>query len=728
LLTETAQDRDCFLVPKRECSVAGGKRVGPDGTLLDAYDVARGYWEAKDTNDDLEAEIGSKIAKHYPLTNTIFEDTTRAVLYQHGRRVGEFDLSIRSDIHDLLERFYGYVEPDLEGFNRAVVEFRERVPALAKALTTKVTAARTSDQRFRAAFEHFVVLCRAALNPNIRTETVAEMLVQHLMTERLFRKVFRDEEFTRRNVIAAEVEKVVDALVGRSFSRADYLKSLDPFYKAIERTADTIDDFQGKQHFLNTVYERFFQGFSAKAADVYGVVYTPQPIVDFMCTSVEEVLKAEFGQSLGAPGVTVLDPCTGTGNFLVNILRRVPGRQVGRVYREQLFANEVMLLPYYIAALNIEHAYFEKTGEYAPFEGLCFIDTLELAEPRQPALFPKENAERVQRQRKTPITVVIGNPPYNASQGNENDDNRNRKYEVIDERIRQTYVKDSTATLRAQVYDPYVKFFRWATDRLGSDGIVCLVTNNSFVDQVSFDGMRKHLMRDFTRVYHLHLCGNVRHDPHLSGTQYNVFGIQVGVGITIAVKSRAHRDHKLFFHRVDKNLRREEKCEWLAGCGAMSRVPWQELTPDERHTWLVVANSGEFSRMMPLGNRQTRAAINPEAVFRSYSSGLKSNSDAYVYDHNRDRLVTRAENMVEDFNSQLDRWRRKTHSGNLEQFLKVDPTTHKWIRKTKRVFLRGRHLTFSESSVREVLYRPYVKKWHFFDRHFDLPQGKWTRS
>jgi len=272
---------------------------------------------------------------------------------------------------------------------------------------------------------------------------------------------------------------------------------------------------------LNVVYERFFQGYSVKVADTHGIVYTPQEIVDFMCSSVAEVLQSEFGKTLGDEGVNILDPCTGTGNFIVNLIGRIPKRDLPRMYREQLFANEVMLMPYYIAALNIEHAYYERTGEYEPFEGLCFVDTLDLAEAKQRTFgfMTERNTERVQRQKETPITVVIGNPPYNVGQLNENDNNKNRKYDVVDKRIAQTYAKDSQATNKNVLSDAYVKFFRWAVDRLGNrEGVVCLVSNNSFVSKFAFDGMRKHLLQDFTGVRHVDLHGDVRVNPKLSGT------------------------------------------------------------------------------------------------------------------------------------------------------------------------------------------------------------------
>ncbi len=717
LLAATAPGVGWTLIPKQPHK-AGGRTIIPDGTLRDDYNLPRGYWEAKDTNDDLDAEIQKKIAKKYPLSNIIFEDTRRAVLYQNGTETRRFDLTAPQQLADLLNGFFQYAEPDIDGFEQAVTEFQERVPELAKGLDDKIKQAHAGNKRFQETFAGFFALCQTALNPNIRRDAVDEMLVQHLLTERLFRKIFHDDEFTRRNVIAAEVEKVIDALLIGSIGRSEFLKSLDWFYKAIELAAETMPEFNDKQHFLNTVYERFFQGYSVKVADTHGIVYTPQPIVDFMCASVEEVLKSEFGLTLGSPQVTILDPCTGTGNFVVNLLRRVPGKDLPRVYKEQLFANEVMLLPYYIAALNIEHAYYERTGGYEAFEGLCFVDTLDMAEDRQMQMFTEKNSERVERQKKTPITVIIGNPPYNVGQINENDNNKNRKYAVIDERIKLTYVKDSHATLKTQVYDPYVRFLRWATDRLGPDGIVCLVTNNSFVDQVAFDGMRKHLLQDFTSVYHLHLEGNVRQNPKLAGTTYNVFGIQVGVGITIAVKSRKHEAHRLFFHRIDKNLRREAKCQWLTDHAPMSRVTWVQLMPDARHTWLVSEHGDDFARMIPIGSKLTKAdsAWDVEAVFKTYCGGVKTNRDACVYDFSREGLATRMETFVEDYNAEVDRYKRAGMPGDLDTFVKTDLV--KWDGDLKQRLKRSEHGRFDLGAIREVAYRPFTRMFLYFEAFF----------
>ncbi len=270
------------------------------------------------------------------------------------------------------------------------------------------------------------------------------MLVQHLLTERIFRRIFDNPEFTRRNIIAAEIEKVIDSLTKRHFSRDAFLRELDPFYKAIEEAAATTESYTEKQAFLNKIYERFFQGFSKKQADTHGIVYTPQPIVDFMVRSVEEVLKAEFGRSLSDKGVHILDPFVGTGNFITRIMQEIKTSALPHKYKEELHCNEIMLLPYYIASMNIEHAYLDKVGEYDPFEGICLVDTFQ--NTGQVAFFTTENTKRIRRQLEAPVRVVIGNPPYNMGQQNENDQNKNRRYSAkggVDERVyAKTYTKD----------------------------------------------------------------------------------------------------------------------------------------------------------------------------------------------------------------------------------------------------------------------------------------------
>ncbi len=715
LLAAFAQSANWVLIPEQ--TLANGKR--PDGTLRDSFNLPRGYWESKDEHDDLQVEIRKKIGLGYPTSNTIFEDTRRAILYQNNKPALEADLNNPKDLTAVLDTFFHYAAPDIATFEHAVDDFKESIPDLAQGLMQRIQEEHARNKPFVAAFSSFLDLCRTSLDPNMSRATVDEMLVQHLLTERLFRTIFDNPDFINRNVIAAEIEKVIQALTSRAFNRRDFLKSLDRFYIAIENAARNLDDWSEKQHFLNTVYERFFQGFSIKQADTHGIVYTPQEIVDFMCASVEEVLQREFGTSIADPGVQILDPCVGTGSFIVNLLHRIPRSKLKHKYLHDLYCNEIMLLPYYIASLNIEHEFYERTGEYLPFEGIAFADTLNL-ESQQMELFSERNTERIVREKQAPIMVVIGNPPYNVGQVNENDNNKNRKYSVVDQRIRLTYARDSKASNKNALSDAYVKFFRWAVDRLqGRDGIVCFVSNNSFVDQIAFDGMRKNLLQDFTQIYHLDLHGNVRKNPKLSGTTHNVFGIQVGVGITIAIRSSRHTKRSLFYYRVPEFWRKTEKLNLLRQVQNLNAIEWLELEPDEKHTWLTEGLHTEFNLFLPLGNKEAKSehGIDGQTVFRNYGRGVATCRDDWAYDFDKDKLKVKIKRFIETYNSEVDCWRRRgSDTTPVDSFVTYDDTKIKWSRDLKLDLRRGHYATFSDTKVRTSLYRPFCKEWLFFDR------------
>jgi len=691
-----------------------GSASRPDGTLKDEFDIPRGYWEAKDDGDKLMSAVASKVKAGYPLTNILFENTQSACLYQSGQCVLTVELADPDKLCMLLNTFLSYREPAHEDFETAVEDFRLKVPELAKGLVKKIDEAHRSNKPFEKAFVAFFDLCRQSLNPNLSRAAVDEMLVQHLLTERLFRTIFNNPDFTRRNVIAAEVEKVIDELTKHTFNKQEFFQHLDVFYRAIESAAATLPDFTSKQHFLNTVYERFFQGYCVKTADTHGIVYTPQPIVDFMCASVQHVLKEEFGQELGDANVHVLDPCTGTGNFVVNLLRRVPRRKLDEAYRSHFFANEVMLMPYYIAAMNIEHAYVELTGRYEPFEGLCFVDTLDLGEREQQSLgfMVEKNSERVERQKRSPIFVVIGNPPYNANQLNENDNNKNRKYPAVDQRIRSTYGKLGSAT-KSKYEDPYVRFFRWASDRLGNaDGVVCFVTNNSFVHDTATDGLQRYLPREFTAVYHLDLQGNVRKNQTLSGTQYNVFGIQLGVGITIAVRRKASIRRIIKYKAVPLKWHRRDKLKWLATVHNIAGVDWQIIRPQGQGSWFRARGHTEFGSFLAMGTKEAKgatSALGLDVVFKTFSLGISTNRDDVVYGFDRDHLLNRVRQFCDSYNSELDRFvRQRPDPKTLDDWL--DTSAVKWSRNLKNELKRHRALTFRPGNERWSLYRPFTQK------------------
>ncbi|MCG9127272.1 N-6 DNA methylase [Candidatus Poribacteria bacterium] len=710
------------LLCERTKHIAENRRITPDGKVVDSYGIPHGYWEAKDTQDDLYTEANKKFAAGYPSKNIVLQSPTHALLYQHDQLQLDLDLTEPRNLVQVLESFFTYQAENISAWHAAVAEFKEMVPDLGKQLAELIENERQNNTHFHEAFSKFHQQCQASINPNLSIPAVEEMLIQHLLTERLFRTIFDNPDFTRRNIIAREIENVIDVLTERSLNRSEFLRPLERFYTTIEKTASTITDFSQKQSFLNTVYEQFFQGFSVKVADTHGIVYTPQPIVDFMVKSVEHILQMEFGRSIADEGVHIIDPFVGTGNFIVRIMQELDPIALERKYTAdppELQCNEVMLLPYYIANLNIEQQYYTKTNRYASYEGLCLVDTFELAEDKQIPLLAPANSQRVEKQKQTPMFVVIGNPPYNMGQVNENDNNQNRKYDTMDKRIADTYAKDSKATLRNKLYDPYVKAIRWSLDRIGDEGIVAFVTNNSFLDALAFDGMRKHLAEDCESIYILDLGGNARKGLKVSNA--NVFDIRVGVSINMFVKKRsttASNSVKIFYYRTDDLWNKDHKFDFLSERQHIGGVEFKHIQPDERHTWLTEGLHGEFNTFIPMGTKEVRLGKSPEenVIFNTYSLGISTNRDAWVYNFNKNFLIKNVNVIIEYYNDEISRLKNKTKPGiELDNSLISDDTKIKWSRNLKRDLKRNKTADYSDYKVRWALYRPFTKCYLFFD-------------
>ena len=719
LLHACAKQINATLIPQYSMHTAAGNRIVIDGMIRDEYGLPLAYWEAKDIDDNLAKAVQEKRDAGYPLDNILFQTPQRAILYQNGLIALDVDITEPANLIATLQYLFAYVPPALDNWYTAVSDFREHVPDLASKLKELIEQRHDTDPAFKKAFTDFYETCRTAINPELSQDAVEEMLIQHILTERIFRTVFNNSAFTRRNIIAREIENVVDALIRQAFSREEFLKPLDRFYVAIEQAAMLCRDFTQKQHFLNTFYEKFFQGFSADVADTHGIVYTPQPIVDFMVKSVEHILETEFGRSLSDTGVHIIDPFVGTGNFIVRLIQDIRGTALEEKYRHELHCNEVMLLPYYIASLNIEQEYFQRTGTYLPFEGIALADTFELLEQQQGELFTRENTERVKRQKAADMFVVIGNPPYNAWQVNDSDNNRNRKYPTMDERIADTYAADSKATLKNALYDPYVKAIRWASDRIGDEGAVAFVTNNGFLDGIAFDGMRKHLADDFDAIYILDLGGNARKGLKVSDA--NVFGIRVGVSINLFVKTKQNSSERprISYFRTDDLWKGQEKLDFLTKQQHKGNITWNTIQPDRQHTWLTEGLHAEFDTFIPIGTKKAKAQKSEaeNVIFKTYSNGVKTNRDAWVFNFNVNSLVQNIQGMIDTYNAEVDRWkRREDQQTNVSDFVVYDDTKIKWDQELRRHLRRSRLAEFAGDKVRTALYRPFTTSNLFFDR------------
>ena len=725
LLQHYCAQRGLTIICEKTRTTPHGNQIRLDGEIVTDFGLVFGHYEAKDLLDDLPAETQQKLTTGYPAKNIIFQTPHRAILYQNGALVLDLDITDPRNLVNLLQTFFAYTEENLAEWDAAVTTFQETIPELGAKLETLIQTERQNTPAFRDAFAHFHQQCRDAINPNLAEAEVERMLAQHLMTERIFATVFNNRDFTRRNIIAREIETVIDVLTQYAFDRDQFFKDLNPFYAAVERTATNLTDFSQKQEFLNTLYQRFFQDFSVKDADRHGVVYTPQPIVDFMVNSVQHLLKTHFGKSLSDTGVHIIDPFVGTGNFIVRLMQDIPGIALDKKYNGELHCNEVMLLPYYIASMNIEHAYFEKMGRYAPFKHICFVDTFDtfglMDAPNQTGEFTfltAENTQRVEEQKKTPMFVVIGNPPYNARQANENDNNQNRPHEAVDNRVRATYAAASTAQLKSKLYDPYVKGIRWASDKIGKEGIIAFITNNSFIDGKMFDGLRQCLAEEFNILHMLDLGGNIRKGQ--PGTA-NVFGIQVGVSINFLVKTAQPREGRarILYNDETAEVPKERTFQFLTERAHVGTIKWREITPTARQMWLTEGLRAEFDTFLPIGTKAAKAAKGEAegTIFKTFSLGVSTSRDAWVYSFSQETLTANMTRMMENYNNEVARWdRRSERDVNVKDFVEPDKAKIKWSRSLMSRLRQGHLATFSQKKVRTSLSRPFTKMHLYFAR------------
>ena len=719
LLQHYARQNNLTLICEKSLRTPQNTTIYVDGMLTDNdFGLPRGYWEAKDLHDNLTVAVRQKFDAGYPQDNILFTTQERAILYQNGQEVMDVGIAEPEAFIRVLHAFFGYEQADIANWERAVVEFKDRVPALGQRAAALIQNEEDTNTRFQEAFTDFHRHCQEAINPNLSKSAVEEMLIQHLLTERIFRTVFDNPDFTRRNIIAREIENVIDALTWHAYNRSEFLRELNPFYGAIERAAATFIDFSQKQHFLNTVYEQFFQGFSVKVADTHGIVYTPQPIVDFMVKSVSHLLETEFGRSLSDNGVYLIDPFVGTGNFIVRLIQAIDKTALKIKYSEELHCNEVLLMPYYIANMNIEHEFYVATNQYQPFDNLCLVDTFDLTAERQLSMFAPENTRRVEKQKGAEMFVVIGNPPYNARQMDENDANKNRKYPELDRQIQETYAQASSATNKTSLYDPYVKAILWALNRIEGEGVVAFITNHNFITGQAFDGMRKHLADACDAIYLLDLGGNVR-KGHAGDS--NVFDIQIGVSINLFVKTRQHDKSPadIFYNGETAERPKEATFEFLEKREHIGNVNWDRIQPDTRHTWLTEGLREEFETFLPMGNKQTKTAKGEISgvIFHQFSSGVQTNRDAWVINFNQDTLTENIQRTIKFYNSQVFSWERRDNpEANLDDFVSYDNEQISWSSGLKSQLKGGHTAEFAPSKIRRHLYRPFTKTNLFFDR------------
>jgi predicted helicase len=727
LLDVYAQAKGLLLVPEVEFITPSGKKVYPDGTLKDALRQDWGYWESKDEKDDLEAEIITKFNKGYPSFNILFEDTHTAILYQSGVRVQTASFTDAPALDALLASFAGYEPPEVREFHKAIELFSAEVGGLAAALRDIIDEQIAANEAFKTALDEFLELARKAINPKIEMADMREMIIQHLLTEDIFMRVFDEAEFHRDNIIARKLQEVAGTFYKGAVKHNIHTR-IAPYYETINAKASQISDHHEKQKFLKALYEKFYQAYNPKAADRLGIVYTPDEIVRFMIESADYLTFQHFGKTLGDKGVEILDPATGTGTFITELIEYLPKAQLPYKYKNEIHCNEVAILPYYIANLNIEYTYKQKMGEYQEFENICFVDTLDnlgfqKAHTHQLGFLGlvDGNAIRISRQNERKISVVIGNPPYNANQMNENENNKNREYPEIDKRIKETYIKHSTAQ-KTKVYDMYARFIRWASDRLDKNGVIAFITNSSFLDSRTFDGFRKVVVDEFSDIYIVDLGGNIRKNPKLSGPKHNVFAIQTGVCISFLIKSEKKGKAPAHIHYARRPEMEEasDKLEFV-GTTKFSDIKFEFIHPDKSHNWLNLEEN-DWSGFLPLASKEAKAekgVKEPKTVFRLYSLGVITNRDEWVYDDNEQVLHEKICFLIDSYNSEVDRL-----FGKYENNQVADKVNYiiKWTRAVKRDLYKGIRYKFNESQIVDTVYRPFVKRKLYFDRNLNEMQ------
>ncbi len=727
LLNEYARKYNYEVIPEVAVMGTKGKKVHPDGTVKNLWGLDIGYWESKDEKDDIEAEIDAKIKKGYPLSNILFEDSSTAVLFQRGAEVQRIPMRNADKLHSVLTAFFEFKNEVVYKFEEAIDKFKADIPAIVETLRDRIDTNRDRNAAFSQAQDTFFELCKTEINPGITRDDIREMMIQHILTSDIFNKIFDDGDFHRHNTIAAELEKLTELLFTYT-ERRNLLSDIDHYYSAINATAAGITDHHEKQKFLKVLYENFYKVYNPKAADRLGVVYTPNEIVQFMVKSTDYLLHKHFGRTLADKDVDILDPATGTGTFLCEIIENaIPKQVLDYKFKNEIHANEVAILPFYIANLNIEFTFKQKMGYYAEFPSLCFVDTLDNIHGLAQGLggridtykttgnlfaISSENSERIKRQNRKKISVIIGNPPYNANQLNENENNKNREYPFIDKRIKDSYIKHSTAQ-KTKVYDMYARFYRWAMDRVDKNGIIAFITNRSFIDSRTFDGFRRCVQDEFSHCYIIDTKSDVRANPKIAGTTHNVFGIQTGVAIMFLVKNEKHEGPcHIEYTSLEDNWRKEEKLDWLKG-HAIENIHFVSVTPDKNNNWINLTDN-DWDDLIPFCSKEAKTDKSNNALFKLFSLGIKTNRDEWVHDLSKKSLQSKVQFFIEIYNSEIERWLKQS-----DNEIKTNDFVNrkiKWTAELELFMTKQAFLNFEPDKMHLEIYRPFFKEYFYFDK------------
>jgi predicted helicase len=603
---------------------------------------------------------------------------------------------------------------------------------------TRIKAVLTIPEK-KAAFEEFVDELRLNINPRVSEGDAVDMLAQHIITKPVFDALFKNYGFAEHNPVSKAMQRMLDILDDQGLDAE--AKTLEGFYHSVRVRAEGIDNHEGRQRVIVELYDKFFKTALPKTADALGIVYTPIEVVDFIIRSAEQALERHLGRSLSDEGVRIIDPFVGTGTFPVRILQSglIKPKDLQRKYTSEIHANEIVLLAYYIAAINIEAAFHDIVGgDYQPFEGIVLTDTFQLAEgtAKLDGMDILEgNSERAKKQQKQAITVVIGNPPYSAKQESTNDNNPNLKYEILDERISETYVSQSTATLKNSLYDSYIRAIRWASDRIRGEGIVAYVSNGGYIDGSTADGLRKCLINEFHAIY----CYNLRGNQRTAGEQSRkeggkIFGSGSRNTVAILILVKADRNASedagcaLQYRDIGDYLNRDKKLRMIAS-QSLATVDWQQITPNINGDWINQRNE-QFTKFQVIGSKDASDLTTP--IFELFSRGLETGRDAWAYNFSAQKLAENVESTIEFYGAQLKEFGEHCRASgisapkiaNVDAFIERNSKRISWTATLISKIAGGRSLQYNQTQVTTSSYRPFNRQLVYFDRDLNHRPGK----
>lgn len=607
------------------------------------------------------------------------------------------------------------------------------IAKIAQTHITRIKGIIAKDGPERQAFNAFLEELRDDLNPEISEGEAVEMLAQHLITRPVFDALFKGHAFTKSNPVSRAMEIVLAEL--HQHNLAKEVDSLGKFYASVERDAEGIKTAQGRQQLIVKLYDRFFQTAFPMLTKRLGIVYTPVEVVDFIIHSVNDVLKSQFGQTLGSKGVHILDPFTGTGTFITRLLQSglINPEELEHKYNNEIHANEIVLLAYYIAAINIETVYHELTqgelkadGEYHPFTGILLTDTFQMYEQERDMvanLLP-DNSERRTRQKSLDIRVIIGNPPYSAGQGSANDNAANITYPSLDAAIRDRYAAHSSAINKNALYDSYIRAIRWASDRIGNAGVLAFVSGSAWIERSFADGMRKCLAEEFSDLYVFHLRGDIRKNMLSKGAAregQNVFGSgsMTGISIAVLVKKPTETEHaRIQYHDIGPDLNKLEKLAIIRNFGSINGISasngWKLITPDENYDWLDQMDR-RFEKFPIIGAKRS----DERGIFDNYSRGVATGRDAWCFNNSPSKLLNNMASTNDFYNLEVERYETSGEGKKADDFINFDTKRISWNRSLKYDLEKRKRAVFSSDCSIQAIYRPFDKQHLYFNRQWN---------